>query len=128
MYIGSTPIAYAVSCDLNITRETIETIHKDNAGGGWAESEPGQKSGTVDVEALYNEDGTSNSYETPRALFDALDNGTVLNATVETGVAGDNITAFSARVTDLNINAAVEENASYNATLTITGQVTMSTT
>lgn len=128
LYIGSTPIAYATSCTLSFSRELRETIHKDNPGSGWAESEPGQKSGTLTVEALYNEDGTTNNYETPRTLFDALDDGTELSCTVETGVSGDNIYTFSAFCTEYEVTAAVEENATYSASFTITGEVTMSTT
>lgn len=128
LYIGSTPIAYATSCTLSFSRELRETIHKDNPGSGWAESEPGQKSGTLTVEALYNEDGTSNNYETPRTLFDALDGGTELSCTVETGTSGDNIYTFSAFCTEYEVTAAVEENATYSASFTITGAVTMSTT
>jgi|SRR6056297_624092 len=128
MYIGSTPIAYATSCTLSFSRELRETIHKDNPGSGWAESEPGQKSGTLTVEALYNEDGTTNNYETPRTLFDALDDGTELSCTVETGIDGDNIYTFSAFCTEYEVTASVEENATYSASFTITGAVTMSTT
>lgn len=128
LYIGSTPIGYATSCTLSFSREVRETIHKDNPGSGWVESEPGQKSGTCTVEALYNEDGTTSSYEVPRSLFDALDDGTELSCTVETGTAGDNIYTFSAYCTEYEVTAAVEENATYSATFTITGAVTMLTT
>jgi hypothetical protein len=128
LYIDSTPVAYATSCTLSFTRELRSVIHKDNPGSGWAESEPGQKSGTCSIEALYNEDGTSSNYTVPRTLWDALDDGTKLTCTVETGTAGDNIYSFSAYLSDYEVNAAVEENATYSATLTITGAVTMLTT
>jgi len=128
LFVGAVPIAYATSCTLSITRETREVIHKDAPGAGWAESAPGQKSGTCSVDALYNEDGTVNDNETPKTLFDALNSGTLLNCTVETGEVGDNIFAFTAYVTDLEVTAAVEENATYSATLTISGTITMSAT
>jgi len=129
LYVGSTPIAYATSCTLSFSRELRETIHKDQPRLWRGQKvNRGQKSGTLTVEALYNEDGTSNNYETPRTLFDALDDGTELSCTVETGVSGDNIYTFSAFCTEYEVTAAVEENATYSASFTITGAVTMSTT
>lgn len=128
LFVGSTPIGYATSCTLSLSRELRETIHKDNPGSGWVESEVGQKSGTCTIEALYNEDGTSSNNEVPTTLADALNDGTKLSATVETGVSGDHIYSFSAYCTEYEVTAAVEENATYSATLTITGAVTISTT
>lgn len=127
-YIGSTPVGYATSATLSVSRDLRETIHKDNPGSGWAESEVAQKSGTLTVEALYNEDGTTNDYTTPRTLFDALDDGTALSFTFETGVSGDNIYTFSAYCTSFEVTAAVEENATYSCEFTVTGAITMSTT
>ena len=127
-YIDTTPVAYATSATLSISRDTRETIHKDNPGSGWAESEVAQKSGTLTVEALYNEDGTDNNYTTPRTLFDALDNGTKLAMTLETGTSGDNIYTFDAVCTSYEVSAPVEENSTLSCTFTVTGAITMSTT
>lgn len=123
-YSGGNVVAYATSCTLDLTRETRETIHKDNPGGGWAEAEVAGKSGTLTVEALFNEDGANNS---PDVLFAALDNGTLLTMLVSTEVAGDTRYTFQAYCTGWSLNAAVEENATFSATFNITGAVTKAT-
>lgn len=123
-YSGANVVAKATNSTLSITRETRETVHKDNPGNGWSEAEPGRKSGSLTVEALYGEDGANNN---PDDLFTALDDGTSLTMKLSTEVTGDTLYSFSAYCTSYEINAPVEENSSYSATFTITGQVTKST-
>lgn len=124
-YVGSDVVAYATSCTLSLSREIRETIHKDNPGSGWREVEVAGKSGTLTVEALFAEDGTT---ETPFDLFDALDNGTSLSMMVSTEVTGDTRLSFSAYCTSWELTSAVEENATYNCNFEITGAVTKETT
>lgn len=123
-YIDGNVVAYATSCTLNLSRETRETIHKDNPGGGWAQSEVAGKSGTLTVAALFNEDGANNS---PDILFTALDEGTKLTMMVSTEETGDTRYMFEAYCTEWSLAAAVEENATNDNTFTITGAVTKQT-
>lgn len=122
-YNGANAIAKATNCTLSISRETRETVHKDNPGSGWREVEVGRKTGTLTVEALYGEDGTNNN---PDDLFTALDDGTSLTMKVSTEVTGDSLYSFSAYCTSYEINAPVEENSSYSCTFEIDGAVTLS--
>ena len=118
VYVGGEAIAYATNCTMTLSRELRETLHKDNPGAGWREIEVGRGQGTVTVEALYNEDGTT---EKPIDLFDALTNKTSLTCLLDTTVAGDSRYSFTAFCTNFEVNAPVEENASYSATLEIDG-------
>lgn len=124
LYKDGTAIGRATTCTMDITRETRETIHKDNPGSGWAESEVGQKTGTLSTEVLY---GLDSANVNPGTLFDALDNGTLMLFKFTTNVSGDDYYEGSAYCTQFGINAVVEENTTYSATFTITGAITRST-
>jgi len=121
LYSEGVAIAYATNCTLSLSRELRETLHKDNPGAGWRELEVGRGQGTVTVEALHNEDGATNK---PIDLFDALTNKTRLSCQLSTTVVGDSRYEFNAFVTQLELNAPVEENASYSATFEIDGAPT----
>ncbi len=124
VYVGTDAIAYATNCTLSLSAELRETIHKDNPGAGWRGIEVGRKSGTVTVEALYAEDGST---ETPFDLFTAFDDKTELTMMLSTEVSGDTRWSFSAYCTALEVNGPVEENSSYSATFEINGAVTTET-
>lgn len=120
-YASGVAIAYATNCTFSLSRELRETLHKDNPGAGWREIEVGRGQGTVTVEALYNEDGTTNK---PITLFDALSAKTSLTCILDTTASGDSRYEFTAFCTQFEINAPVEENASYSATFEIDGAPT----
>ena len=124
IYLGGVVIGYATSCTMSVTREMREILTKDSPGSGWTENKPGRKSATMSTEGLSSTD-TANT--TPKALFDALNNGTPLVGRFTTDVIGDSYWEGSMYCNTFEQTAAVEENASYSAEFTVHGAVTSGT-
>ena len=124
VYVAGLPIGYATSCTLDMSADTIETVHKDNPGGGWAEATIGQKSGTVSFEGFYNEDSTNLK---PDALFNLFNAETVIGCSFKTATSGDTRYDFSALITQISYTGPVEDNSTISVSMTITGAVTITT-
>ena len=124
LYLSGNAVAYATNCTISMSRELRETLHKDNPGSGMREIEVGRGQFTVTVEALYNEDGTNNK---PVDLVGFFNNKTRLTCKIDTTVSGDTRYEFFAFLTAMEINAPVEENSSYSATLEGDGALTVAT-
>lgn len=122
-YIGGTAIGEATSCTLSITRETRQTITKDNVAE-WTSFEPGQKSATMTAEGLVSYDTTN---EKVTDLFTALDNGTVLVCRFTDDTATHPYWEASVLCTSLEIGAPVNDNSTYSATFTVRGAITQGT-
>jgi len=122
LYLGGSVVAYATECSIDLTAAEVEIVHKDNAGASWRNVQLGQKSGTVNVSALFSEDGAANTHD---VLFNALANGTSLTAMCSTEVAGDNRYNMTLVCTSFSVNATVNENASFSATFAIDGEPTI---
>lgn len=123
-YKDGTAIGNATNCQVTVTREIREILTKDSPGNGWREGKPGRKQFTLTTEALYSED-TANVK--PGALFDALDNGTLMLFRFTTDVTGDTYYEGSAYCTNFDVSAAVEENVTFSCTFEGNGQLTKGT-
>jgi len=127
MYVGGLPVGYATSATMDLSAETLEAIHKDAAGNGWAANTVGQLSGTCSVEGFLNVDASSQyTANAPSALFTLMSNKT-LTGCVFKGASGDTKYTFSAYVTSYSLTTPVEDNSTYSVTLTISGAVTQTT-
>ncbi len=124
IYVGGEAIGYATSATLSLSSETLETIHKDNAGGGWISNSIGQKSGTVNFEGFVNSDSAA---QKPDELFTLFNNKTLVGCAFKTAVSGDARYDFSGYITSLEQTAAVNENSTFSGTITISGAVTSTT-
>lgn len=118
-FVAGTAIAKATTCSISFSAETRESSHKDNTGS-WAVNASGKKSFTGSCDALMAE---GESFET---LWAALDAGTVLTMEYSTDVAGDYEFSCTMICTGLDMNADNDEDVTYSATFTGTGQPTRS--
>lgn len=125
VYASGSAIAYATSCTLSMSKDFNETLHKDNAvtASGWRtiQTEGQQKTATINVEGLYNFDGANN---TPATLFDLFDDNTLIEWMLSTEVTNDVKYSGSGYITSLEFTGPVEENASFTATIDVSGQIT----
>ena len=128
VYASGNAIAYATSCTLSMSKDFNETFHKDNAvtASGWRtiQTEGQQKTATINVEGLYNDDGANN---TPAELFDIFDDNTLIEWKLSTEVTGDEYYSGSGYITSLEFTGQVEENATFSATIDVSGTVTKAT-
>ena len=122
-YWEGTVIGEATSCTLNLSRETRETLTKDNVSS-WTQYQPGRKSGTCDIEGLISYDTTNTDV---KDIFTAYDAGTSITMRFTTDVVGAPYWECDVLITSLTLSAAVEENSTYSASGTITGAVTQGT-
>jgi Phage major tail protein 2. len=122
-YFDGVAIGEATSCTLNLTRETRETLTKDNVAS-WTQFEAGRKSGTCDIEGLISYDTTNKKVSD---IFTAFDSGTVVVMRFTDDTATHPYWESSVIFTSLTFAGTVEENSTYSATGTITGAVTQGT-
>jgi TP901-1 family phage major tail protein len=117
------PIARSTSCTISWSVELRESSTKDdaNAGFGWREVTPGQKSGTGSAEGLYAED--ANSFAT---IYDKMIAGTALDLTFTTGESGDDVYYGQAYVTSMELSAPNNENVTYSISFEFTGEIVRS--
>ena len=124
IYASGVAIGEATNCTMSLSTETRETLSKDNVAS-YTTAEPGRRSGTLQSEGLIAFDTTNLGVDD---LFTYYNAGTVLVVRFRqlnsTAVPYWQASAF---ITSLEMSAAVEENATYSATWTITGAVTMTT-
>jgi len=121
LYLDGDPIGHATSCTLSLSRETRETVDKDNVGG-YASSEGGKRSYTISFENFLSEDVSLNA-ATVAGLADlvALFAGDSFAWRFSTDVTGDRDFSGTAFLTDLSMTSPVEENSTVSGTLTGTG-------
>ena len=126
IYVGTDGLGYATSCSLDLSVETRETIHKDAAGGNWADAEPGTISATLSFEGFFSEDTTinSNARESVSDLFGYVNSGTLISWRFTTDVSTEAVWSGSGYITALNFSGNVDENATYSGTISVTGAVT----
>lgn len=123
-------IAYATNHTLTIGTNSSEISTKDNANSIWTQSVVQSLNWSLTTENLYSVDGEGNSFED---LFDAMTSRTPV--TVKFGISatpggavptggwlpGTAIKTGQAVITDLTMNAPVDDNASFTATFTGVG-------
>lgn len=114
-FLNGTAIAKATTCSISFSVETRESSHKDNTGS-WAVNTASKKSFTGSCDALVAEG------EQLETLWAALDAGTELTMEYSSGVVGDKFWNVTMIVTGLDENADNDEDVTYTATFTGTGQ------
>lgn len=108
---------------LDISADTIETTSLDS--GGWRTFVQGVKdAGEVSVSGYLNLDDTDGQ----KALYDALSAGTVLSLTIEFPAALGAKWEFSGIVTQYTTGASMEDSISFESTIKVTGQPTLTLT
>lgn len=122
VYVGGNAVAYATTFTLSMSKTVNELIHKDNPGTGWREIDVANttKTASITVEALYAEDGANNA---PVDLFGLFNADTLVTVSAKTSVTGDTSYDGSGYVTALDFTGAVNETATFSATIEITGQL-----
>lgn len=121
VYVGGTLISHATEGSISLNMDTRDSTTKD-AAGQRALLE-GVKSGTISVSALYADDAAAGVDE----LMAAWAARTTVTVKFSTEVSGDSFWSAAAFVTSLEVNAAMEDNASYAATFELTGAITYGT-
>jgi len=131
-YLEGEPIGYATSCTLDFSRETKQTLHKDNYTGstGWATSTLGTASGTFSGEAFFSQDGYNTStHASPFDLFDMLTNGTAVTVQFRIPASVDNVGdkywEFESYITAQSISAPTNDNATMSFSGIINGEPTV---
>lgn len=126
--VGTTPLGYATNCTLSQTAETRESVSKDSTSS-WAEFTVGQLSASLSFEGFFSFDDTinSNAREDVEGLWDNFSGKTSITWKFTDSASGNVEWSGSGFVTSLEFAAAVEENATYSGTITVSGAVSKAT-
>ncbi len=120
------PVAHATSCEVSFTHSAREVLTKDS--GGDTGRLPGLRDWSLSCEALYANDyndGIADDRQGMTELYTALKNGDKLMVKFSSEVQGDYEFEGHVFLTDLSMNAGMEENASYSASFAGTGAIEM---
>ena len=124
IWVSGEAVGYSTSCGLAMSAELIETIHKDNPGSGWRTFKIGQKSGTITVEGFYATDANTafSSRKDPDDLATLFINETEFTWQFR-AASGDDMYSGSGFVTEMSIEAPVEDNATLSLTIEVNGAI-----
>lgn len=138
-------IAFATNHTLDVSMEQIDSSTKDNGNGYWSNSEPGMMSWSMTTENLMSDSG-ENGYDynalfslmlerkTVKVVFGLQGNNQSFDIKDEnsfnapsTGWTPDETNCYvgEAYITSLSVTATNGEKATYNATFTGAGSLTM---
>jgi len=121
VYSGSTLIAHATEGSISLSMDTRDATTKSSSGT--RDLLEATKSGTISVSALYANDAAYGVDD----LMTAWSGRSTLSVKFSTEVTGDNYWSADAYVTSLEVNAGMEDNATYSATFELTGTITYGT-
>lgn len=121
VYSGSTLIAHATEGSISLSMDTRDATTKSSSGT--RDLLEATKSGTISVSALYANDAAYGVDD----LMTAWSGRSTLTIKFSTEVTGDNYWSAAAYVTSLEVNAGMEDNATYSATFELTGTITYGT-
>ena len=128
VYVAGDLVGHATSCSLSLSMSIREILDKDsvNAYSGGA---AGQRSASLTFEALGSEDTTLNTVavQSMATLLTQFNSDTAFAWKFTTDVTGDVEVSGTGFLTDVSINAAVEENATLSGTITVVGAPTFGT-
>lgn len=126
LYLDDVAVAKAVTCQFSLSKDLIETAHKDTAGGtaGWREVEGGQKSVSLSSDFLFAEEDADID-----TIFDAFLNDTVVVAKFADEVTAGTMRLWScnALITGLEVVATDNENVQCSVQLEGSGAMARST-
>jgi predicted secreted protein len=120
LYVGTTPVAFAKTCDLSISSASIDATNK--MSGNWKTSIAGQNSFTISSDFFYTSATGNTSFDT---LFASQTNGTAVSFTI--GIAdpatfaltGTGLYTGSAHISSLSMKA--EDNAIVSCSVSLEG-------
>ena len=120
IYVGGVAVAHTTSATLNLDMATIDISSKSS--GGAQEVLGGQKSATLDFEALT--DFASSGYGMDD-LFSLWYNRTSITWSLASGATSTTAPYFSGSgyITSLSLDAPMEDVSTFSGTITITGNV-----
>lgn len=117
------PLAHATSCEISFTHSPREATTKDSAGD--TARLPGKRDWSLSTEALFALDyATADDKSGITELYAALKVGTKLKVKFTSNIIGDYEFNGYCYLSDISVNAGVEENASYSASFAGTGAIT----
>jgi len=117
--VGGNAIAQATSASVTLDSDTIDVSTKSS--GGFQEVIQGQRSGTVDFEGLV--DLNTGSTGNAKTIYDAWYNGSSVSWELNDGsykIFGD-----AGFITNLTIDAPMEDVATYSGSIQISGYVSI---
>jgi TP901-1 family phage major tail protein len=119
---GATDVVGLTTKSINITRDMLDFTDQQSTGG-WKEYKGGEKTGTIDVQGLYDE----NSAQGALSAFDALDDGSEITFKFGEKTTGTKYLTGTALVSNLTIDGPKNDPSSYSFTLQISGPVSKAT-
>ncbi len=121
VYDDGTAILGSRTCSISASMETREATTKESAG--WSESLEGLRSWSVDADGLYSQDVAHGHEE----LYTLISARTKLTLAFSTQVTGDTKYIGSAWLTELSLEAGVEDSVSWSGSFQGTGALTKAT-
>lgn len=124
MLIGGVTMIGQTSGDIDVSCDLIDVTSK-SASGKWGSYIPGRLNASLSVEGLY--DPTASGVVNSKTLFDHIVAGT--EVTFRFGQLGDLEYVFygKALIEKFSIGAPIDEIATYNVSLKVTGDLQMRT-
>ena len=119
--VDGVAVAHATSGSLNLDQDLPDASTKSSSG--WAEHINGQRSWSIDVEAL-TDYASSFGVE---GVFDAINNRASVTVTFTTNVSNDLEWSGTANVSNLSMDAPLEDVASFSCSFIGTGALTKAT-
>ncbi len=117
LWVGGVAIAHTTSASMSLDANAIDVSSKDS--GGFQNVISGQKSGTIDFEALVDFASTNYGIED---LFDLWYNGTEISWSFGSGATASTAPYFDGLgvITSLSMDAPMEDVTTFSGTITIT--------
>lgn len=117
--LDSAVVLYATNCQLSLSREMKQTVHKDGGGNGvWAEYYAGFISGTVNHSGFLATDGLAEGYWSDFVA------GNSVAWEFTNGVSTNYEWAGAGLISGFNVEAPVADPTTYELPLQISGAVT----
>lgn len=118
---GSKVIIGQTSNNIELTSDMLDITSKDS--GGFAEFLPGRKSGTVQLDFIYEEPTATTTYVDTAELFTAWTAGTKCSLTLGVHSEGKYYLSMSGYISSISIDAAQNDAVQVSLQFTITGSI-----
>tara|TARA_Y100000114_G_C11695912_1_gene295981 strand:- start:563 stop:982 length:420 start_codon:yes stop_codon:yes gene_type:complete len=114
-------LLHATSANLSISREMRDSTTKDSSG--FSTSLPGLKSFEISGDGFVDVDTTADAHEVPELITEMISAANP-EVAIQFSVGSKNYTG-KGFISSINIDAGVEENATYSITITGSGALTV---